>query len=58
MLSDMYDANNHPYISSMINASSAFEINHIQKKDKIILPPEKTLRDSFSLPTTSSQPVI
>ena len=41
-LSDIYDANNHPYISSLINASSAFEIKHIQKKDKIILPPEKT----------------
>ena len=28
----MYDANNHPYNSSLINASSAFEIKHIQKK--------------------------
>ena len=32
MLSDKYDANNHPYISSMINASSASEIKRIQKK--------------------------
>ena len=38
----MYDANNHPYNSSLINASSAFEIKHIPKKDKIILPPGKT----------------